>query len=325
MLPGSGSAVTVGASGEHREEQEGGGRSKWIAAGVVVAAALAFIAVVGTVLYLRNVEAGKAETGKWEQLTFFTDSAVYPALSPDGRMVTYLRGEDTFLGPGNVYVQMLPTGDPVQLTHDDQPKLRPVFSPDGTKIAYGTVDPWDIWGVGVLGGEPRLMLRNASSLSWIEGGKRLLFSEMKSGMHMGVMTTDEGRGESRDVFVPEGNRSMAHHSYLSPDRKWVLIVMMNEQGSLVQCRVVPFDGSGKQQLVGPDEGECRAGAWSPDGKWVYVSAKKDGEFHIWRQRFPQEDLEQATSGPTQEEGIAMGGWKVVYHVGGNDGFEHMDS
>ncbi len=296
----------------------GGGRS-WIWAGAAVAA-LALIAVVGTVLYLRKVGAGKAGTGKWEQLTFFTDSAVYPALSPDGRMLTYLRGEDTFLGQGNVYVQMLPTGDPVQLTHDDQTKLRPEVSPDGTKIAYGTVDPWDIWEVGVLGGEPRLMLRNASSLSWIEGGKRLLFSEMKNGMHMGVVTTDEGRGESRDVFVPEGNRSMAHHSYLSPDQKWVLIVMMNEQGSLVQCRVVPFDGSGKQQLVGPDGGECRGGAWSPDGRWVYVSAKKDGEFHIWRQRFPQGDLEQVTSGPTQEEGIAMAadGKSFITSVGTTD-------
>jgi eukaryotic-like serine/threonine-protein kinase len=310
----SGKVRTAGGAGAGT----GGGRS-WTWAGVAVAA-LALIAVVGTVLYFRNVGEGKAETGKWEQLTFFTDSAVYPALSPDGRMLTYLRGEDTFLGPGNVYVQMLPTGDPVQLTHDDQPKLRPVFSPDGTKIAYGTVDPWDIWEVGVLGGEPRLMLRNASSLSWIEGGKRLLFSEMKSGLHMGVVTTDEGRGESQDVFVPEGNRSMAHHSYLSPDRKWVLIVMMNEQGRLVQCRVVPFDGSGKQQLVGPDGGECRGGAWSPDGKWVYVSAKKDGEFHIWRQRFPQGDLEQVTSGPTQEEGIAMAadGKSFITSVGTTD-------
>ena len=119
---------------------------------------------------------------------------------------------------------------------------------------------------------------------------------------------------------------MAHHSYLSPDRQWVLIVMMNEQGSLAQCRVVPFDGSGKEQLVGPDRGECRGGAWSPDGKWVYVSAKKDGEFHIWRQRFPQGDLEQVTSGLTQEEGTRDGsGWKVVRYVGGNDGHEYLDS
>ena len=62
------------------------------------------------------------------------------------------------------------------------------------------------------------MLRNASSLTWIEDGKRLLFSEIKNGLHMGVVTTDEGRGQSRDVYLPVGERSMAHHSYLSP--KW---------------------------------------------------------------------------------------------------------
>ena len=119
----------------------GGGRS-WTWAGAAVAA-LALIAVVGTILYLRNMGGGKAETGKWEQLTFFTDSAVYPALSADGRMLTYLRGEDTFLGPGNVYVQMLPTGDPVQLTHDRS-----------AEIASGVFAGWDenrVWNGGPVG------------------------------------------------------------------------------------------------------------------------------------------------------------------------------
>jgi len=32
----------------------------------------------------------------WEQLTFFTDSAVYPALSPDGRMLAFIRGTGSF-------------------------------------------------------------------------------------------------------------------------------------------------------------------------------------------------------------------------------------
>ena len=165
-------------------------------------------------------------------------------------------------------------------------KLGPVFSPDGSRIAYGTVTPWDTWVVPVLGEQPDIFLRNASSLSWIDGGKHLLFSEIKQGLHMGLVTTDEARGQTRDVYVPPGNRSMVHHSYLSPDGRWVLLVTMNNQGELTPCQVVPFNGSGDARLVGPPEGACVAGASSLDGKWIYVSSNEGGHFHIWRQRFP---------------------------------------
>lgn len=110
---------------------------------------------------------------------------------------------------------MLPSGEPVQLTHDGKFKLSPSFSPDNSRIVFSVVEPWDTWEVPVLGGEPRLMLPNSSSLTWIDGGRRLLFSEIKEGLHMAVVATDENRGNSRDVYVPDGERSMAHHSYLS--------------------------------------------------------------------------------------------------------------
>ncbi len=287
------------------ESVEGSSRKKWIWIGAAGAGFLALAAVIGAFFYLRPDRNAKKDAGKWEQLTFFTDGAVYPALSPDGRMLTYIRGDNSFLVRGDVYVQMLPTGDPLQLTHDHQYKLGPAFSPDGARIAYGVIDPWDTWEVGVLGGEPHLKLKNASSLTWIEKGKKLLFSEILAGFHMVVVTTDEGRGQRREVYVPEGERSMAHHSYLSPDGKWVLIAQMNAQGELTQCRVVPFEGNEPPQLVGPPGGTCTAGAWSPDGKYVYVSAEKDGAFHIWRQKFPNGELEQVTPGPTEEEGLAM--------------------
>jgi serine/threonine protein kinase/Tol biopolymer transport system component len=267
---------------------------------------LLFTAAVGGYLYVRATRTAPKSEQKWEQLTFFTDAAVYPELSPDGRLLTFIRGSGTFLGPGDVYVKMLPSGEPVQLTHDKLVKLSPAFSPDGARIVYGTADPWDTWEVPVLGGEPRLILRNASSLTWIESGKRLLFSEMKNGLHMGVVTTDEGRGQSRDVYLPVGERSMAHHSYLSPDGKWVLVAnQMNEKGEVVQCRVVPFEGNGREQLVGPAGAMCTTGAWSPDGNWVYLSTNQGGRFHIWRQSFPGGTPEQVTSGPTEEEGLAM--------------------
>jgi eukaryotic-like serine/threonine-protein kinase len=268
---------------------------------------LLLTAVLATYLYVRVPRTVARSDGKWEQLTFFTDAAVYPALSPDGRLLAFIRGTDTFLSPGDVYVKMLPSGEPVQLTHDKSlVKLSPTFSPDGARIVYGTADPWDTWEVPALGGEPRLILRNASSLTWIEGGKRLLFSEIEQGLHMGVVTTDEGRGQSRNVYLPVGNRSMAHHSYLSPDGRWVLIAnQMDETGDVVQCRVVPFDGGGAEQLVGPAGATCSTGAWSPDGNWIYLSANQGGRFHIWRQHFPGGEPEPVTSGPTEEEGIAM--------------------
>ena len=54
-------------------------------------------------------------------LPFFTDSAVYPALSPDGRMLAFIRGSDSFMGRGQIYAKLLPSGEPVQLTNDDVP------------------------------------------------------------------------------------------------------------------------------------------------------------------------------------------------------------
>jgi serine/threonine protein kinase/dipeptidyl aminopeptidase/acylaminoacyl peptidase len=273
----------------------------------------------GAFLFYRSSRNGPVVGKDWEQLTFFTDSAVYPTLSPDGRMLAFIRGDNSFFGTGQVYVKLLPDGQPVELTHDGVMKLAPSFSPDGSRIAYGAMEPWNTWEVPVLGGEPHLMLPNASSLTWIDGGKRLLFSEIKEGLHMAVVTTDEGRGQSRDVYVPTGSRSMAHHSYLSPDGRWVLIVEMDSRGEIHECRVVPFAGGGDLRIVGPPSDTCLSGDWSPDGKWIYLTVKTDA-FHIWRQRFPGGQPEQVTSGPTSQEGVAMApdGKSFVTSVGSQD-------
>ena len=284
-----------------------------------VAAAVLVLAIVAAFLFRRSSPGGVPASKEWEQLTFFTDSAVYPTLSPDGRMLAFIRAGNSFLAHGDVYVKLLPGGEPVQLTHDTKTKAGLSFSPDNSRIAYSITEPWDTWEVSVLGGEPHMLLPNASSLTWIEDGKRLLFSEIKEGLHMVVVTTDEGRGNSRDVYVPAAKRGMAHHSYLSPDGRWVLIVEMSSQGEILPCRIVPFQGTNDIKIVGPPNGACRSGAWSPDGKWIYLTAETDA-FHIWRQRFPDGKPEQFTFGPTSQEGIAMApdGKSLITAVGSQD-------
>src|SRR5260370_21496143 len=57
---------------------------------ITAAAVVAVLAAVGVVTLFRSGGPGKPDNMKWEQLTFFTDSAVYPALSPDGRMLAFI-------------------------------------------------------------------------------------------------------------------------------------------------------------------------------------------------------------------------------------------
>jgi eukaryotic-like serine/threonine-protein kinase len=284
--------------------------------GIAIGAA-ALLAVAGSIYIWSQADRRPiANRSDWVQLTKL-DAATQPALSPDGRMLAFIRGSNTLVSPGQVYVKLLPAGDAVALTHDNLPKMGPMFSPDGSRIAY-TVnegDSWDTWEVPALRGEPRPWLHNASGLTWISADD-LLFSEIKTGQHMAIVRASQSRENARDVYVPPHESGMAHRSYSSPDGKWVLVVEMNERGVWTPCRLLGFAGN-TSTPVGPSPGRCTGAAWSPDGRWMYFSTNAGDGFHLWRQQFPNGKPEQLTSGPTEEEGvtIAADGKSLVTSVG----------
>ena len=129
---------------------------------------------------------------------------------------------------------------------------------------------------------------------------------MMAGSHMGIVRSKEDGNEADPLYFPELSSGMAHHSYASPDGKLAVIVEMNGGGSWLPCKLVSLLGKSVKATVGPSTGACTSAAWSPDGKWIYMTANAGNGFHIWRQRTGGNQPEQFTSDPiTEEEGLAM--------------------
>lgn len=273
-----------------------------------IAAVLILIAAAAVVLWYRSRSPAAPARVEYVPLTNFSDSAVSPALSPDGRMLAFIRGDSTFVGHGDVWLKLLPDGDPAPLTHDGGTKMGPLsFSPDGSRIAY-TSGGWQTSSVAVLGGEPALMLAGVEGLSWTKSDalpRQVMYSSMTGeGIRMGVYAANESRSQERVVYMPADTNRMAHRSFLSPNGEWVIVVEMGTTGWL-PCRLVRFDGSTEGRGVGPSPAQCTDAAWSPDGRFMYFSANTGAGFHTWRQRFPDGAAEQVTFGAEEEQGISF--------------------
>lgn len=244
---------------------------------------------------------------RYTQLTDFTDSAVAPALSPDGHMVAFIRGSNGFFTSDQIYVKMLPDGEARRVTEDNRPKYGLAFSPDGSEIAYTVMENagFTTYEVSALGGEPRLLMKNAAGLVWLDP-QQVLFSMIRpgEGVHLGVVTATMTRSGLREIYFPTHERGMAHYSFPSPDRRSALVVEMNGNGEWAPCRWIALKGQSPSRVVGP-AGSCMSAGWSPDGSWMYFTAWVGGQSHIWRQHFPEGKPEQITFGPAEESGIAM--------------------
>jgi DNA-binding winged helix-turn-helix (wHTH) protein len=185
----------------------------------ILGTAIALIAFVAAGALVRVTKpSASRQPATYAQITSFTDAAVNPVLSPDGRMVAFYRSERRFFTSDQIYAKMLPDGEPVQLTHDPRQKYNLAFSPDSSRIAYTVIENgWHTYTVSTLGGDSTLFLPNSAGLTWLDQ-HHLLFSEIKTGVHMGIATAGEDRSHYREIYFPAHERTMAHYSYPSPDR-----------------------------------------------------------------------------------------------------------
>ena len=141
------------------------------------------------------------------RLTFDSRLAWHPAISSDGKYIAYAsdRGEG---GDTHIWVQELPTGEPVRVTKDEGNEDYPSFSADGSKIAFRSDrDGGGLYAVPLLGGESRLLALQGTRPRYSPDGRLVLFFSRATGeggweaSHQVFLSPAEG-GERRPVPLP---------------------------------------------------------------------------------------------------------------------------
>jgi Tol biopolymer transport system component len=183
-----------------------------------------------------SASANPLTAARFLPLTDFPGTEQAAAISRDGRFAAFVSDRD---GRADVWVTQVGTGQFYNLTRDAarelvNPSVRTLgFSPDGTLVTFWARSPAganqsniDIWGVPVLGGQPRPHLDGIAEYDWSSDGARLVYHTPGPGDPMFVRDSAESR-EARAIFTaPPGLHS--HFPIWSPDHAFIYFV----QGSV---------------------------------------------------------------------------------------------
>jgi Tol biopolymer transport system component/DNA-binding SARP family transcriptional activator len=203
---------------------------------------------------------------------------IEPAISPNGRLVAYAKGNASRM---RVFVQKIAGGSPWALTGDSSlVEVMPRWSPDNDELLFLARD--GAFVSPALGGTPRLIAAGTEgngsvrSASWSPNGDSVAIVRNDSLMVKPL----EGSGSR---FVGRG--SQLHSCVWSPDGRWIACVSGNwialVPGTLFGNRapsgLLLFPAASGAAIELTDrEKEYKSPAWSADGKELWFLSDRDG-------------------------------------------------
>ena len=235
-----------------------------VALGVLAAISAGFLA--GWALRTGLHKPVSAEPVRLHALTF-SGKDDEPSASPDGKLLSFASWRD---GVSRIWVKQLAGGGEAPLTSG--PDRSPRFSPDGSNVLFlrqaGSIQ--SVYRVGLVGGEPRKLIDDATEADWSPDGRRIVFVRTPPGEEQVCSVGVYDLQNDKETILSSSRESLVLSARWSPDGKEILLATTGARNrNAVSWRLSALDvASGKITPVPPGvPGNPLGGlAWSGAGR-----------------------------------------------------------
>jgi len=234
-------------------------------------------------VWLRPFDLGKGNRkGALERVTQVPADRSYPSLSNNGRLVAF--ASDQSGGPSGIWIRDLVTGKESSVSSSSFQEKYPVSNASGTQIAYSVYEKDKrVVYVSTPGGSPEKLCEGCLRVTdWSRDEKTLL---VFGGTPYQINVLDLASHRQTPLLKhPTYNLLYAR---FSPDNHWVSFTVRTEPNR-GYVAIAPVDGPKPV----PESGWIKVASseaqdwanWSPDGKTVYFTSRRDGHSCLWGQQ-----------------------------------------
>jgi len=263
---------------------------RWTPRRMMIAAAVAGVLIAG--VFLSTIAFKKEDAGFTiganHQVTNLPGVELYPAISPDGKMVAYVASHG---GKAQIFVRQITGGRAVAITDGAASAVWPRWKPDGSALLY--TSEGTAFTIPPLGGSPTALIPKSASGSyvfceWSPSGSTIVCGNTVDG----ALYVAGASGENMRRLTPPSD-DVLHSASWSPDGKRIAYVSGNFQfvdwggnlGNLAASSiwVKPISGGSPVRITDAIHLNTSP-VWTPDGGRVLFVSSLGGTRDIYAQK-----------------------------------------